>query len=391
MNIKNIYLGTWFQRTSLHLEEIYNFLKFKKGIPGLDQTIIEDNWKKLKLENLCFHKETEFDFLEFFCGHTRITITEDGIILMSRESEDDFLTDLKKITDYYSGSLGPAIAYLFSRGAPLPKELNHVSEIYPILITGIGMEKKDIDLCYKQIQDSTNSIVSHKELSIYLGNKMNILNFDNVEVFQRKFYDEIIRHLVFFREFEIQLEDYLHLHRNMWEKVSIIREKREIRYRDFPRVREEILDFLKTLSFVKARLAQMYTILEERESSINPEIRKILVNLGFDRYKFLRANEEYIEHLWQMTIEYVEGTFDLLRYLYEENTQRELGTLKYITLIGVLTSFFGMNIAFPWEERWPNVFDSSLEVVLLIFVIAICFYFFLKFFIYNRSFRIKRK
>jgi hypothetical protein len=42
-----------------------------------------------------------------------------------------------------------------------------------------------------------------------------------------------------------------------------------------------------------------------------------------------------------MTIEYVQGTFDLFKYLYEENTQREWGALKYITLVGVLTSFFG--------------------------------------------------
>lgn len=391
MSIKNIYLGTWFQRTSLHLEEIYDFLQFKQGVIGLDQKNILDNWKKLNIKDLNFHKETEFDYLEFYCGHTRITITEDGIMLISRELENDFQTDLKKITDYYIQSLGPAISYLFSLGAPLPKELSHINEVYPILISGVNMSDDEISDCYQQVGDFINSRISHKGLNIICGNKFNVLNFSTAEVFQKKSYDEIIRHLVFFREFEIQLKEYLNLHRTMWEKVSEIREKREIRYRDFPRVREEIMNFLKTLSFVKARLAQMYDILGERELTTNVETRDKLDNLGLDRYKFLRANEQYIQDLWQMTIEYVQGTFDLLKYLYEENTQRELGTLKYITLVGVLTSFFGMNIAFPWEERWSSVFSSSFEVVGLIFVIAVCFYFFLRFFIYNRSFRIRRK
>jgi len=171
----------------------------------------------------------------------------------------------------------------------------------------------------------------------------------------------------------------LYLHRELWEKISYIREKRTIRYRDFPRVREEMLDYLETMSFVKARLEQMKDILSEREISSNQYVMKILTDLSLDRFAYLDAGQNYISHLWQMTTEYVHGTLSLLESLFNEHTQREITTLKYVTVVGVLTSFFGMNIAFPWEDRWSNVFRSSFEVVGLILLLAVSFYYFLKF------------
>jgi Mg2+ and Co2+ transporter CorA len=111
---------------------------------------------------------------------------------------------------------------------------------------------------------------------------------------------------------------------------------------------------------------------------------------SIERFEFLAASRDYVSDLWQMTIEYVEGTLKLLESLYSENTQRELNTLKYITLVGVLTGFFGMNIAFPWEERWSQVSASSLSVVVLIGVAAVIFYFFLRYFIHNRRFTINK-
>jgi Mg2+ and Co2+ transporter CorA len=92
-----------------------------------------------------------------------------------------------------------------------------------------------------------------------------------------------------------------------------------------------------------------------------------------------------------MTIDYVKDTLNFLESLFQENTQRELNTLKFITLIAAITSFFGMNIAFPWDERWHEIYVSSFTVVAIIAVVCFIFYFVLKLLIYNRYFTIQKK
>ena len=54
-----------------------------------------------------------------------------------------------------------------------------------------------------------------------------------------------MRHMVFAREFERQLSDGLRLHREIWDRISAIRESKNMRYRDFPAIRHHLLDFLK--------------------------------------------------------------------------------------------------------------------------------------------------
>jgi membrane protein YdbS with pleckstrin-like domain len=71
-----------------------------------------------------------------------------------------------------------------------------------------------------------------------------------------------------------------------------------------------------------------------------------------------------------------------------ENTQRELRLLQQVTIASMLVGFFGMNIAFPWEERWPNTFLSSFMVFGIIIIMMIVFCQIIKRVISNRRFRI---
>ncbi len=379
-----VYLGTWFQRTSLHLKEVYIFLKYKKGIQGLDQRKLFEIWNKLKLENVFLHEETDFDYVEFYSQGIRTMITEDGVILMRRDWEKS--DDYKLLDDFYVNYLAPILSQLFSLGAPIPKELKSARDIYPLFYTGQKIKKQVVDRLFLDNHDLSFSVIKNQDLEINLGENVTVLNYyktiDDEEL------EEFLRNLVFFREFEEQLNRYLNLHREIWEKVAAIRRKSSLRFKDFHNLRANILHHLNTLSFAKARLAQMGDILVERANSTKLDLKKQLQSLGMNRFEFLKADQKYISHLCQMTTEYVSGTLNLLQSLYEENTQRELSTLKFVTFVGVLTGFFGMNIAFPWEERWGNIYQHSFAVVTLILVIALSFYFFLRSFIYNRRFKI---
>ena len=143
--------------------------------------------------------------------------------------------------------------------------------------------------------------------------------------------------------------------------------------------------------------------LQELEHDLDEELRSIalyedslstleeLKKLGMLKFDHLEANQKYITHLWQMTIEYAKGSLSLLESLYQENTQKELNAIKFITFGALITGFFGMNIAFPWEDRWIDVKWSSFIVLLIILSLFISFFYILKIAIYNRNFLVQQK
>lgn len=388
MNIERAYVGTWFPRTFLHLKELFIFFQHKQGIVGLDQKRVKEYWKSLAPRNIELHEESDFDHLIVRFGHIELSVTEDGILLLKSESSHPKQT-LERLESFYSSRLGPAITYLFSRGAPLPKELANIQEVYPIPLVVKQLSSEEIEEIFREFHDSVVSTAVSPNIHVISGEKVIVLNIQTGSPFEEESrMEELIRFIVFFREFEGQLAGYLESHRTLWDRVSHIRESGAVRYKDFPSIREEILEFLKTISFVKARLGQMGDIMIEREAMTASQFRDELTQIGLYRFDALKAERGYVQNLWIMTEEYAKGTLSLLDSLFSENTQRELQALKLVTVVAAVTSFFGMNIGFPWEERWPSVVNSSLFVVGLIFVVVVGFHWILQRVIYNRYFTI---
>lgn len=391
MKFDHVYLGTWFPRTTLHLKELYRFLKNKSGVEGLRQDKIRSYWEALDLKSVSFHEGKNFDHLDIQCRDIDISLTEDGAILF-RYSSADYHQAVKVLGEFYTKSFGPALNYLFSRGAPIPKQLTNIEEVYPLILLTSTMTSHDIaQKFFQSINETCVSSVSSRNLTIYYGTKSNVVNFKQpTNKINQHFLNDLLITIVFFREFENLLAGYISSHRLIWDEISKLRESNSLRYSDFPMVRYRMLDFLKTLSFGMARLEQMDDIIAARQKILGDDIKQELAALSIDRFEHLQSDRKYVSHLWQMTIEYAQGTLNLLELLFEENTQRELSALKFITLIGALAGFFGMNIAFPWEERWPMIFSSSVWVVIIIGLAALAFYYILKLFVYNRRFEIKK-
>lgn len=390
MKIEKLYLTLWFQRTSIHLREIFDFIKNRRKFAHLDQRKLERFREKLCVKKVLYYEKSNLDMLEILCKDINIMITEDGLIFLSLKVKN-YKKDWQKLEDFYDNSFGPAISYLFSAGAPLPKDIVHSEKIHPIFLVAKDISERKIKALLKQRNDDLISFSKGRGIQVFFGDQLIILNVEDQKKFRKADLEDVLGNLVFFREFEKQLGHYLRLHRSMWDKISKIRESKSIRYHDFPNVRQKIMEYIKILSFVKARLAQMHDILIAREKSVALANSEVLIALNLYRFDHLEASQKYVSDLWQMTFDYVEGTLKILEHLYEENTQRELGTLKFITLVGAIAGFFGMNIAFPWEERWPNVFLSSLVVFVLILVTSLIFYVFLRLTIHNRKFQIKKE
>ena len=63
MKIQKIFIGGWFQRTTLHLSEIFDFLKGKKSPLDLDAQRLDQLRKKLNLDSVEMKIE-EFELIE---------------------------------------------------------------------------------------------------------------------------------------------------------------------------------------------------------------------------------------------------------------------------------------------------------------------------------------
>ena len=128
MQIEKIFVGGWFQRTTLHLSEIYDFLREAYSPLDLEKK------KLVALRDTLLINEVEFnvDNLEYIkiisSTNIEIKIFEDGLILLSKKSEKEIKKDIDDLTYYYEKKISPAFSYIFSLGAPIRSE-EHTSEL----------------------------------------------------------------------------------------------------------------------------------------------------------------------------------------------------------------------------------------------------------------------
>ena len=131
--ISKVYFGGWYQRTTLHLTEIFNFLADARS----DLDLSKQKLLVLKTELRLKLVTREAGYLEYVRAVSEqgieIRYYEDGLYVLSIESHN--VPRAKEILrDYYDSAFAPAMAYIFSLGAPTPKELANIKTSHPIAV-----------------------------------------------------------------------------------------------------------------------------------------------------------------------------------------------------------------------------------------------------------------
>ncbi|MBI5153334.1 MAG: hypothetical protein HZA36_02645 [Parcubacteria group bacterium] len=145
MTIQKIYIGGWFQRTTLHLSEIYDFLRDAESPLDLDKEKLKTLQKSLEIRSLEMNIE-DFEYVKIIEKQgIEITIYEDGLIVLNKNPESKLEKDIKALTSYYEEKLSPSLSYIFSLGAPVPKELANIKTIYPYFVVLDNATKGDIE------------------------------------------------------------------------------------------------------------------------------------------------------------------------------------------------------------------------------------------------------
>jgi len=347
----NVYFGGWYQRTTLHLTEVANFFSTGKS----ELPLVKEKLRELREGLELTEMSREAGSLEFVRARTKegieIQYYEDGLYIL-KLSSSNVIEAKEKLESYYHERLAPAVAYIFSLGAPTPKELANIKTVHPIAVSVISKNPEEyvVEEKYGEVYSSITSA----ELTV-----KKTANF--IFLVTKPEYQETAEGLVemqiFFREFKDQLQRYLDIHRKLWEEISDIKERRLIRGREVERVRLQLDSYQKTINLISSRLNQMGAYVHTR-ADIAKEMKITQHLSSIFRYKFevLINTQVYIKEIWAMTNNYLSAAIAVITEIKGQATNKSIQSLQLITTYGVV----GGVIGYLSRDSLPRVTGSGM-------------------------------
>ncbi|HEY1041767.1 MAG TPA: hypothetical protein VGE63_03540 [Candidatus Paceibacterota bacterium] len=353
MKIEQVSIGGWFQRTTLHLSEIYDLCKDGSSSLPLESSKLKKFQKSLDIKTIEW-VSGDLDKVVFLSeGSIETNIFEDGLIIINIKAKGDIADLIKEVTYYYEKKLSPALGYIFSLGAPVPKELANIQIIYPYFILLQNATSKTIASMLSSFKEERHIEVKRSKFEIYRGKQIYIINNqgESNSVLQR-----FIEEQVFIREFKNQLHHYLNLHRIIWEKIADVKEKGVIKGNQIGELKDKIEGYSKTINLIEARINQMGTYIITREDIVkkDKELEKLVDVLQF-KYETLSDTLDYVKHVWTMTKNYVASALTLFSDIQAKSTETSVGNLTIVTSMGVGATIIGLFTSQPPEFSWKSV------------------------------------
>ncbi|MCI8574843.1 MAG: hypothetical protein HFI09_00025 [Bacilli bacterium] len=342
MKISNVYIGGWFQRTMLQLTEVYDFLRDARTQLDLDPEKLKELRKNLGIGMVDYGVDGE-EFLSFTTNvNISVKIYEDGLIILNNldVSVDTLFADLDELTDYYEQKLSPAINYLFSLGAPVPKELANISTVFPYFIVCENATKDQISDLLTRTEKQKYFEFENKSYDVIRGDKY---YFINNKTQSSHSIEKYIESQVFIREFKGQMHRYLNMHRIIWEKIDRVKEQANVKGSDIVKFSSTLEGYAKTVNLIDGRINQMGTYISTREkiSKSDPGLSEFLAISGY-RFETLKDTLDYIKYLWDMTQTYLTSAQKLFSSLKSDVTSRSINSLTIVTSMSAGASIIGL-------------------------------------------------
>lgn len=363
MRISDVYIGGWFQRTMLQLSEVYDFIRDCKTELKLEQEKLNEYRKNLSIGNIEYGVSGE-EFISFTTGFgISVKIFEDGLIILNNKNvtEETLFSDVDKVQDYYENRLSPALNYLFSLGAPVPKELASIANVYPYFI-----------VCDKATNEQMQELVVKTEKQKYFefkNDKYNVIRGDKYYFINNKSEsnDKIERYIeeqIFIREFKGQLHRYLNIHRIIWEKIDDVKENAKVKGSDIVKFTTKLEAYAKTITLIDGRIKQMSTYIPTREkiAKSDEELVEFLEISGY-RYETLRDTLLYIQYLWTMTQNYVTAAQKQFEGIKSDVTSKSVNSLTIVTSMSAGAAIIGL-----FQESKPQF---SMFGIIYFFILAL--------------------
>ncbi len=330
--------GGWYQRTTLHLSEIYDLFAFGRSNLELPKKKIADYHKLLDIKKVT----REPGYLEFVKAKTNngieIRYYEDGLYVLEVEIQNTIDNSKKLLEDYFNDALSPAISYIFSLGAPTPKILANIKTVHPTVIS-VLQENPDNFNADQQEFGTVYSKMSAQDILVYkTPDYIFVVTTPKLE----KIASDLVEMQIFFREFKDQLEKYLNIHRTTWEEISDIKERKMIRGTEVEKIRSKLDSYQRTISLISNRINQMGSYVRTRASiSKSLNIEDSMRSLFQYKFEVLTDTLDYIKEIWKMSGDYLASAIQMIVEVKNQGTSRGIQSLQLITSIGVVSGILG--------------------------------------------------
>ncbi|PIS40146.1 MAG: hypothetical protein COT32_01335 [Candidatus Nealsonbacteria bacterium CG08_land_8_20_14_0_20_36_22] len=326
-----IIVGGWYPRTQLHMVEVYKFLSEGDSELELSKQKLKEFHKALNIRKVT-KEPGEIEYVKAETNNNLIIkYFEDGLYILKTTS-NDIDGAQKKLGEYIHNVFEPAISYIFSLGAPIPKILAGLKTPHPPITTVIGVTSKNLkDFIvdkekFGEVYDQSFS----NEMAVFRMNKCILIVASSAK---KDLIEDVTHQQIFFREFDAQLKSYLNIHRLIWEKIAAIKKKKEISAKEAGVFRDELDGYQETINLINNRLNQMKVYVGTRAKAAKAnQVDKYLTNLFQYEFETLLDTHEYIRELWQMTKDYVASAIQLIVEVKNQSTERSIQTLKLITI-----------------------------------------------------------
>lgn len=382
MKIEDVYIGGWFQRTTLHLTEIFDFFN-KKNILNFSKEELDDARDSLDITSF-----SRLNYLlEYIQAKTRqgidFKIYEDGLIVLKKEAGENLEKLFDMLEDYYDHSLSPGISLLFSKGAPVPKELAKIKSLLPFILTTKNAEEKEIIDFFKKLRLKIYSTLETKEVKVYKSDKVILIVSDLPEEKIR----QLVEAQIFFREFKSQLHRYLNIHRLIWEEIALIKERGKIPGNEVKALRSKLDDYQKTIKLIDSRISQMSSYLRTRAKvSTYEKIDSYLDQVFLYKFETLEDSLFYIKDLWKMTDNYLNSAIQIFAEIQGESTKTSISSLQLVTALGVVTAIIG----YLGRDKLPTVTLQGMAFFFILIILTFIINYGVSKYYSRRSYTVKK-
>ena len=269
----------------------------------------------------------------------QIKIYEDGLIVLQKLSSK-IKKDIETLQNYNEKKLSPILQYLFSLGAPIPKELVNVKSIYPYFVVLQKAKEKEIDKLLSDFKQAKTFEVHKKSFEIYRGDKLYIVN--NISETDEAI-GRLIEERVFIREFKGQIHRYLNLHRIIWERIADVKEQKKIYAADAERFLSRLEEYKKTINLIETRINQMGFYLHTRSGILKSKESFRELGDAFEfKYDTMENTLKYVREIWVMTENYVNSAIEVFSEIQNRGTSQSVESLTIITSMGVGGTIMGL-------------------------------------------------
>lgn len=353
MKIERALVGGWFQRTTLHLSEVHNFLAGERSPLALDPAKLAALRAALAPEDVRLDAGS-FERVSFRApGDIEAAIVEDGLVVVSTEGDGEPRDLVRRLTEFYEGPLSGAFSYLFSLGAPVPKELASIKTVYPYFVVVSGASADDVRALFAGFGEQVGRVVEERGFAVHRGDLLYVVARGEASP---ETVTRFVEEQIFVREFKRQLHRYLNLHRSIWERIAAVKERGSIRGSDIAPFRERVASYAKTVDLIDARISQMGAYLRTREAIAkqDPALTRSAETLRF-RYEALADTLAYVREVWAMTRNYTKAADTLFGELQAKSTEGSIQKLAVVTSMGVGASLLNLFAQKPPTLSWVGV------------------------------------